>query len=489
MAFCGVLLTYPKQSSQVIDLVLPEMFEDRKWREVYNSIFTLTLQGITPTLSEVNRYTVENSDLDSSLLMELVQAQELSFSSHQSMMEMGREVVRIFHTRERVKMANLLMSRPSQAISEEVSLQLLKLSEQESGTEIHTMMSLTQDLPQILDDRIRSREMGGPPPGVIPTGIPFFDNRGAFMVGNCVVVAGRPAMGKTTLARFFCYLFARVGIPSNFFSLEMTGPRLLNNFLALDSRINSRHIRTGNLGPGQKQRLIQSGRTLSSLPISIDDKTNSLGGIRAKVQRWVSTQPPGPKVVVVDYLQRISHSLKGRSREQEVADISRTLTNMGSDLGVCVILVSQLSRAVESRGGDKRPILSDLRESGQIEQDADVVMFPYRPSYYGFETDEEGLPTLIQHGGFTFSLVEVILAKMRDDDPGTLRMWLCMETGAFIPDGGPHIQRYVETLPETPMSNQLSDMADQRGLIALPGHGDGSGVENTGGGEDVPVPF
>ena len=163
---------------------------------------------------------------------------------------------------------------------------------------------------------------------------------------------------------------------------------------------------------------------MNKAPIFIDDTPGlSIWDLRAKCRRLKAEKGIG--MIVIDYLQLMSGSAsnKNTNREQEIAGISRSLKEIAKELDVCVIALSQLSRAVESRGGDKRPVLSDLRESGSIEQDADMVMFLYRPEYYGFETDDEGNSTL--------GMAELIIAKQRNGPTGTVKLQFIGQYGKF----------------------------------------------------------
>ena len=205
------------------------------------------------------------------------------------------------------------------------------------------------------------------------------------------------------------------GKPAAIFSLEMSSIQLVNRLISAEAELESEKIKKGNLADYEWEQLVHKTAKLSNAPIFIDDTPAlSILELRAKCRRLKAQHDV--KLIIVDYLQLMSGDSKGNSgnREQEIASISRALKNIAKELTVPVLALSQLSRAVETRGGDKRPQLSDLRESGSIEQDADLVMFLYRPEYYGITEDENGQPT---HG-----LGEVIVAKHRNGSLDTAQL-------------------------------------------------------------------
>ncbi|MEM9340138.1 MAG: replicative DNA helicase [Bacteroidota bacterium] len=204
--------------------------------------------------------------------------------------------------------------------------------------------------------------------------------------------------------------------PAAIFSLEMSSIQLVNRLISAEAELESEKIKRGDLADYEWEQIIHKTDKLSQAPIFIDDTPGlSILELRAKCRRLVAQH--GVKLVIIDYLQLMSGDSSGKSggnREQEIAQISRALKGIAKELNVPVLALSQLSRAVETRGGDKRPQLSDLRESGSIEQDADMVMFLYRPEYYGLDTDESGMPLQ--------GLGEVIIAKHRNGRTDTVNL-------------------------------------------------------------------
>jgi replicative DNA helicase len=228
-----------------------------------------------------------------------------------------------------------------------------------------------------------------------------------FHPADMIVLAARPGMGKTafviSLARNTAVEFGN-GVA--IFSLEMSSLQLVNRLIASESEISSEKLKKGDLANHEWEQLHAKINRLTEAPIFIDDTPAlSVFELRAKCRRL--KQQHDIKMVIIDYLQLMTAGGEGKgNREQEISTISRSIKSIAKELSIPIIALSQLSRSVETRGGDKRPQLSDLRESGAIEQDADMVMFIYRPEYYGIDQDE--------NGESTHQKAEVIIAKHRN---------------------------------------------------------------------------
>lgn len=246
----------------------------------------------------------------------------------------------------------------------------------------------------------------------IPTGFLDLDYKTAGMQpSDLVLIAARPSMGKTA---FVLNIAQHVAFKENacvaIFSLEMSKEQLVNRLLSLESKVDSQHIRTGNLSDDDWSRLIESAGVVGRSNLIIDDTPSiSISELRSKCRKFKLEHDL--KMIIIDYLQLMSGSGKSESRQQEISDISRSLKALARELNVPVLALSQLSRQVEQRP-DHRPMLSDLRESGAIEQDADVVMFIYRDDYYNHESEKKGIS-------------EIIIAKQRNGPIGTVELlWL-----------------------------------------------------------------
>lgn len=248
----------------------------------------------------------------------------------------------------------------------------------------------------------------------IPTGFIDLDYKtSGLQPSDLILVAARPSMGKTA---FVLNIAQHVAFRSNktvaIFSLEMSKEQLVNRLFSLESQVDAQLLRTGNLKDSDWEKLIEGAGVIGKSKMIIDDTPGiSISELRSKCRKFKLEQ--GLDLIIIDYLQLMTGRVGGRaeSRQQEISDISRSLKGLARELNVPVIALSQLSRAVEQRP-DHRPMMSDLRESGAIEQDADVVMFIYRDDYYNKDTDMK-------------NIAEIIIAKQRNGPIGTVNLaWL-----------------------------------------------------------------
>ena len=258
---------------------------------------------------------------------------------------------------------------------------------------------------------------GGDVTGV-PTGFRDLDKKLAGLhPANLVVVAARPSMGKSALALNIAQNVAEKGQPVAFFTLEMSREEVVQRLLSSMASVDSNKLRTGQLGPEMWQKLARESSKLYEMPFYVDDSPDlTVTAIRAKCRRLKRKSDLG--LVVVDYLQLMQGPVRSDNRQQEIAEISRSLKNLARELHVPVIAVSQLNRQLEQRE-NKRPRLGDLRESGAIEQDADIVMFIYRDEYYNADSAE------------TRGVAEVSIAKHRAGATGTVMMTFAAEFTRF----------------------------------------------------------
>ena len=243
-----------------------------------------------------------------------------------------------------------------------------------------------------------------------PSGFKELDRTtSGFQPGNLIIVAARPSMGKSALGLCMAAnLAVREGVPVGIFTLEMSKSEVTQRLMCSEAKVESQRLRTGKLAVDDWPRLTAACDKLAKAPIYVDDTGSiNLMEIRSKSRR-LKQQEPNLGLIVIDYLQLMTSGVSAENRVQEVSQISRSLKVLARDLDVPIVAMSQLSRAVEQRH-DKRPILSDLRESGSIEQDADLVMFIYRDEYYNEETDQQGM-------------AEVIVAKHRNGPTDSMKL-------------------------------------------------------------------
>ena len=246
----------------------------------------------------------------------------------------------------------------------------------------------------------------------LPTGFVDLDYKtSGFQNSDLILIAARPSMGKTAFVLNVAeYMAFRKDVTVAVFSLEMSKEQLINRLFSLESKVDSQKIRTGDLEDSDWERLIESANVIGRSNLIIDDTPGiSIGELRSKCRKYKLEHNLG--IIIIDYLQLMTAGGRVESRQQEVSEISRSLKAIARELNVPVVALSQLSRSVEART-DHRPMLSDLRESGAIEQDADVVMFLYRDDYYNHDSPEKGI-------------AEVIIAKQRNGPIGTVKLvWL-----------------------------------------------------------------
>jgi replicative DNA helicase len=279
-----------------------------------------------------------------------------------------------------------------------------------------------QSIGKIIKDRFGNLEELSERGGI--SGLPSpFDELDAYTSGfqnaELIIVAGRPSMGKTSFALNIAqHLAIKEKLPVGVFSLEMSSEQIVMRLLCSEARVDSHRLRGGYIKSSEFAELAIVAGYLAEAPLYIDDSAGlTMMELRAKARRLKAEVNAG--CIVIDYLQLITVRESMESRQQQIALISRNLKSLAKELEIPVICLSQLSRAVESRGGDRRPVLSDLRESGAIEQDADTVLMLYRPEFYEGEDSE--------HAG----VAEVIIAKQRNGPTGTVRLTFLKEYTRF----------------------------------------------------------
>jgi len=252
----------------------------------------------------------------------------------------------------------------------------------------------------------------------VPTGITELDKMlFGLQKSDFVLIAARPSMGKTSFAlNIASYAAVHANVPVVIFSLEMSSTQLVSRIISSEMLIDSNHLRTGELDDDDWEKIAASLTALGQAPIYINDSTNvTISDIRAKCRRLKLEKNLG--LIVIDYLQ-LMQGTRAENRQQEISDISRSLKILAKELDVPIVALSQLSRAPEQRS-EHRPMLSDLRESGAIEQDADVVMFLYRDDVYNPDTEKK-------------NVAECIIAKHRNGSVGTVEMFWAGQYTRFI---------------------------------------------------------
>ena len=306
--------------------------------------------------------------------------------------------------------------KPVMEILEEIQNKLSKINLENKSNIADSAVQLSDYVDDI------DKRMNTDGPLGVPSGIQSVDKfTGCWQNGELVIIAARPSMGKTAIATNMADNSAKMDYPSVVFSYEMGYKQIYNRIVSSNTGIDNKWIMKGAITTDDRAKIQDAVNDLSNIPLYIDEcNDSSLTYLSNKIRQYVMSE--GVKIVYVDYLQLITNRIYTKSREQEISSISRTLKALSKELQIPVIALSKLNRGVEQRP-DKRRMLSDLRESGAIEQDADIVSFLYRPEYYGIYQDADGNDTA--------GMTEYIIAKGRSIGTGTIKLMFKKETTKF----------------------------------------------------------
>ncbi|GIV25022.1 MAG: replicative DNA helicase [Bacteroidia bacterium] len=424
-ALLGALLIEKDAIAKVVDLLHPETFYDPRHQKIYSAIRSLFDQGLPVDLlstTEVLRRTGDLVEIGPYYLAELT----LGVASSANAETYARLLVEKYLLRQIIALAGELTEKAFQEETDAFDLldqaenRLYELSQHHLRRTVQPAQRVLQETLAVLE---KLRQHNQPLTGV-PSGFPELDRMTAgWQKSDLIILAARPSMGKTAFALNLAHHAALNGYPVALFSLEMSALQLMYRLISLEVEISSERLRTGQIPPDLWLALPQKLERLAQAPLFIDDTPSiTIYDLRAKCRRLKAEKDI--QLVMIDYLQLMGTTQRSANREQEIASISRSLKALARELEVPIIALSQLSRAVETRGGDRRPQLSDLRESGSLEQDADVVLFLYRPEYYGILQDEEGQPTQ--------GITEVLLSKQRNGPIGKVRLRFVSEYMRFL---------------------------------------------------------
>jgi replicative DNA helicase len=417
-AVLGAMMLEQSAVNSVIDVLSPESFYKPAHQRIFDIIQNLFNDSEAIDLLTVTEALRKSGDLElvggafavANLTTRVASTANVEFHA--------RIVSQKYIQRELIRVSSNIIEKAFDEktdvfdLLDEAESGLFKVAEGNIRKSYETMNVVVK---KAIDNIDKARAQDGGVSGV-PSGFADLDKlTGGWQRSDMIVLAARPGMGKTafvlTMAR---NIAVDQGIPVAVFSLEMSSVQLVQRLISAETEISSDKFRKGTLEDHEYQQLHDRIGKLSNAPLFIDDTPGlNVFELRAKCRRLKSTH--GIDLVIIDYLQLMNGSNSGGgNREQEISSISRSIKSIAKELDIPVIALSQLSRMVETRGGDKRPMLSDLRESGAIEQDADIVSFIYRPEYYGFTEHEQGLDTN--------GLAEFILSKHRHGSLGTVHM-------------------------------------------------------------------
>ncbi len=425
----GAMMIDKKGVDEVIDILHPEVFYKDAHRYIYEAIFTLFETSEPVDLLTVSSQLKKDGKLEAVggdfYLIKLTQ--KVASSAHIEFH--ARIILQKYIQRSLIKISNEIIKDAYDEGTDVFDLldsaesKLYDVTQGNLKRSAETAQNLVIQAKKRIEEISNKEGLSG-----IPSGFDKVDKlTSGWQPSDLVIIAARPGMGKTALTLTMARNMAvNNNIPVAFFSCEMSSVQLITRLISSETGLSSEKLRTGKLEKHEWEQLNVKVKALEKAPLFIDDTPSlSIFDLRAKARRLASQH--GIKLIVIDYLQLMTagNNKNGGNREQEISTISRNLKALAKELNVPVLALSQLSRAVETRGGSKRPILSDLRESGAIEQDADIVSFIYRPEYYKIDEwdDEERTPTQGQ--------AEFIIAKHRNGGLDNIRLKFIGQLGKF----------------------------------------------------------
>lgn len=463
-AVVGALLIESDAYSQVSEILKPDSFYDPRHKYIYEAISRLNINqkpsDILTVVDELERMGTLEEAGGRYYITQL--SGMVSSSAH--IVFHARIIAQKSLARQLITYTSNIQTKafdPTQDVDElmqEAEGNLFSLSQQNLKKDYTQIDPVIQDAYAMLQKAAsRSDGLSG-----ISTGFRDLDKMtSGWQASDLVILAARPAMGKTAFALSMAKNIAiDQGIPLAFFSLEMSNVQLMNRVISNVTEIESDKLKTGQLKPEEWQRLDGRMKQLYGKPLFLDDTPSlSVFELLTKARRLVREH--GVKIIMIDYLQLMNASgMNYGSRQEEVSTISRALKGLAKELGIPILALSQLNRGVENRAeGDKRPQLSDLRESGAIEQDADMVCFIHRPEYYKIYTDANGRDLR--------GMAEIIIAKHRNGAVGDVLLsfkgqftrFQDREADSYIPVPGEEISSTMNT-SFPPPSNHSADPLD-----------------------------
>ena len=457
-AVLGAMLIDEKGVNEIIELLSPEVFYKRSHQLIYESIERLFRESEPIDLLTVSADLKKNKNFEPAggdfYLISL--SQKVSSSAHIEFH--SRIIIQKYIQRKLITISNEIIQKSYNEstdvmdLLDEAESKLYDVAQGNIKTSTESAQNLVIRAKARIEEIAKQEGLSG-----VSTGFEKLDKlTSGWQPSDLVIIAARPGMGKTALALSMARnISVQQKIPVAFFSLEMSSVQLITRLISSETGLTSDKLRTGKLADHEWQQLNIKVSDLESSPLFIDDSPSlTIFELRAKARRLASSH--GIKLIIIDYLQlmNIGSSNKAGNREQEISTISRNLKALAKELDIPVIALSQLSRAVETRGGTKRPILSDLRESGAIEQDADIVSFLYRPEYYGITEWDDDMKTPSEGQG------EFIVAKHRNGALDSIKLKFIPNLGKFEDLGG--FDSPFEFQSKLNPENKLSDFSEPR---------------------------
>lgn len=429
-AVLGAMMIDKKGVDDVIDILQPDAFYKEGHKHIFEAIVQLFTETQPIDLLTVSAQLKKNGKLDLAggdfYLIQLTQ--KISSSAHIEFH--SRIILQKFIQRSLIRISTEIIEDSYDETTDVFDLldraesKLYEITQGNIKRSSETAQSLVLQAKKRIEEIAGQEGLSG-----VATGFDKLDKiTSGWQPSDLIIIAARPAMGKTAFVLSMARNMAiDYGMPVALFSLEMASVQLITRLISSETGLSSEKLRTGKLEKHEWEQLSTKVKNLEKAPLFIDDTPSlSIFDLRAKARRLVSQH--GIRIIIVDYLQLMTAGGNGKgggNREQEISTISRNLKALAKELNVPVIALSQLSRAVETRGSSKRPLLSDLRESGAIEQDADIVSFLYRPEYYKIDEwdDDEASPTAGQ--------AEIMIAKHRNGSIENVRLKFIGHLGKF----------------------------------------------------------
>ena len=421
-AVLGAMIMSRDAIQAASEILLPEDFYQQKFALLYSTILELTNEGkVVDIVTLQDRLKTKDVPQDMSSLSFISQiARSVPTAANvRHYADIVKEKAikrRLIAAAEKIENQCYLDREDLDSVLDSSEKQVFEISQNRRTSEFENIRDVVL---RAIDNIEAASKSKGSVTGVA-TGFYELDYKLAGLQNSdLILLAARPSMGKTALALNIAeYVVTKLRVPTAFFSLEMSKIQLVNRLISMDSRVQAQSIRTGQLTDNDWTAITDSARKLSGSTLFIDDTPSiSVSELRSKCRKLKLEHGLG--LIIIDYLQLMTATTgkASESRQQEISEISRSLKAIAREVNCPVLALSQLSRAVEGRP-DKRPMLSDLRESGAIEQDADVVMFIYRDEYYNHDSEKKGI-------------AEVIIGKQRNGPTGTVELGAQLEYTRF----------------------------------------------------------
>jgi replicative DNA helicase len=450
-AVLGAMMIDKKGVDEVIDILQTDAFYKEAHKHIFEAIFQLFTDSQPIDLLTVSSQLKKNSKLELAggdfYLIQLTQ--KISSSAHIEFH--SRIILQKYIQRSLIRISSEIIEDSYDETTDVFDLldkaetKLYEVTQGNIKKSSETAQSLVTQAKKRIEEIANKEGLSG-----IASGFEKLDKiTSGWQPSDLVIIAARPGMGKTAFVLSMARNIAiDYGHPVALFSLEMSSVQLITRLISSETGLSSEKLRTGKLEKHEWEQLSVKVKDLEKAPLYIDDSPSlSIFDLRAKARRLASQH--GIKLIIVDYLQLMTAGGNGKgggNREQEISTISRNLKALAKELEVPVIALSQLSRAVETRGSSKRPLLSDLRESGAIEQDADIVSFIYRPEYYKIDEwdDDDHSPTQGQ--------AEFIIAKHRNGSLENIRLKFIGNLGKFD-----NLNEFGSSFDDLPSKMNLDD--------------------------------